>query len=99
MKKRPPKMRARVVPTEPETGTPLSVAGMRGRPLSVAVADGLAVALGDAVADALAGVGVGVVGGNGLPEPNGCACASSCEAGSTTKFTVFVTTCPVAGSV
>lgn len=42
MKNSPPKINAKVVPTDPETGNPLPVAGLEDLPESVAVPDLLA---------------------------------------------------------
>ena len=61
MKNSPPKTRANVVPTEPETGIALSVAGNATRASSVASADaeavgeglGVELGVGDGVGDAI----------------------------------------------
>lgn len=68
IKKRPPKTSAKVVPTDPETGMALSVAGRATLASSVASAEAEAVGEGLGV-----GLGVGLGDGDaigyGFPEP------------------------------
>lgn len=99
MKNKPPNAKAMVVPTEPETGTPLAVEGMALRvETSLEAVAGVALGVADAVA-----VGVGVVAGNGLPLPKGWVVSAwaSCLVAdwATKKVTVLVTNSPVFGSL
>ena len=74
MKNSPPKTSATVVPTEPDTGIALSVAGKDTRASSVAIAAGVAsiVGLGEGLGLGVGegvGLGDGLGIGTGLPEP------------------------------